>query len=133
MHNPAADGSRIRSFRDLVVWQLGKSLAVAVYRATTAFPAAERFGLAAQMRRAAVSVPSNLAEGWARNHRREFANFAGISLGSLAELETQIEIAQECRILAPDVADRLLRDALRLRMLLLRLRTSLESGPRSAA
>ena len=64
-----------------------------VYQATRSFPAEERFGLSQQMRRAAVSVPSNIAEGAARNGKREFANFVGIARGSLSELETQCLIA----------------------------------------
>ncbi len=122
----------VRTFRDLVVWNLGKTLAVDVYRATAGFPPAERFGLASQLRRAAVSVPSNIAEGWARNHRKEFANFVGIALGSLAELETQLEIAKETLILNKDLADRHLREAGHIRFLLLRLNSSLKT-PDTAA
>ena len=64
-----------------------------VYRCTACFPDVERYGLSAQMRRAAVSIPSNIAEGAARNSRGEFLQFLGITCGSIAELETQIELA----------------------------------------
>jgi four helix bundle protein len=84
----------VRSFRDLEVWQLGMNLAEAVYRCTADLPKNETFGLSAQMRRAAVSVPSNIAEGQARSSSKEFLQFISISLGSLAELETQLEIAR---------------------------------------
>lgn len=83
----------VKSFRDLEVWQLGLDLAETVYRGTAEFPKSEIYGLAAQMRRAAVSIPSNIAEGSARNSTREFLYFLTVSSGSLAELETQLELA----------------------------------------
>jgi four helix bundle protein len=89
---------RLNSFRDLRVWQLAKSLAVAVYRATEDCPPRERFGLSAQMRAAAVSVPANIAEGYERNNRAEYTQFLGIANGSLQELETHLLIAEELGI-----------------------------------
>jgi four helix bundle protein len=83
----------VKSFRDLDVWRLGLELAETVYRCTARFPKAELFCLTSQMRRAAVSIPSNIAEGRARNSSREFLHFLSISRGSLAELETQLELA----------------------------------------
>src|SRR5579863_8707943 len=83
----------VKSFRDLDVWHLGLELAETVYRCTARFPKAELFCLTSQMRRAAVSIPSNIAEGRARNSSREFLYFLSISRGSLAELETQLELA----------------------------------------
>ena len=83
----------VKSFRDLDVWRLGVELAETVYRVTARFPKAELFGLTSQMRRAAVSIPSNIAEGRARNSSREFLYFLSVSRGSLAELETQLELA----------------------------------------
>ena len=83
----------VKSFRDLDVWHLGLELAETVYRVTARFPKAELFALTSQMRRAAVSIPSNIAEGRARDSTREFLHFLAISRGSLAELETQLELA----------------------------------------
>jgi four helix bundle protein len=83
----------VKSFRDLDVWHLGVELAETVYRVTARFPKSELLALSAQMRRAAVSIPSNIAEGRARDSTREFLHFLAISRGSLAELETQIELA----------------------------------------
>jgi four helix bundle protein len=83
----------VKSFRELDVWHLGVELAETVYRFTARFPKAELFCLTAQMRRAAVSIPSNIAEGRARDTSREFLHFLSISRGSLAELETQLELA----------------------------------------
>ena len=96
----------VESFRDLDVWRLGLELAELIYRCTAQFPKSEVFGLSAQMRRAAVSVPSNIAEGRARNSSRDFLRFLSISRGSLAELETQLELA-----IRLDYADAELRSA----------------------
>lgn len=84
-----------RKHHDLLAWQHGISLVKAIYRLTADFPREEAFGLTNQMRRAAVSVPANLAEGAARNSTREFARFLGIARGSLSELETYVVIARE--------------------------------------
>ena len=83
----------VKSFRDLDVWRLSLDLAEAVYQCTASFPKSELFGLTAQMRWAAVSVPSNIAEGRARSSTKEFLQFLSIALGSLAELETEFELA----------------------------------------
>ncbi len=80
--------------RDLEAWKEAMSLAEAVYAVTAMFPPAELYGLTSQMRRAAVSVPSNISEGAARNSKREFFHFLGVALGSLAELETQIILSE---------------------------------------
>lgn len=77
----------------LDAWKFGIQLAKAVYQLTGDFPAEERYGLAQQMRRAAVSVPSNIAEGAGRNGAKEYLNFIGITRGSLAELDTQLQLA----------------------------------------
>lgn len=76
----------------LEAWKFAMQLAKAVYELTADFPAEERYGLSQQMRRAAVSIPSNIAEGAGRNGAKEFLNFIGISRGSLAELETQLQL-----------------------------------------
>lgn len=86
---------KILGFRDLEVWQLGKRIALEVYRATKHFPSDERFGLVLQMRRSAVSIASNIAEGFNRKSRAEYRQFLHIALGSCAELETQAEIARD--------------------------------------
>lgn len=85
----------IRSFRDLRIWTKGIELVKKIYKITHTFPKEELFGLTSQLRRAAVSIPSNVAEGHIRNHQKEFKQFLFISLSSLAELETQLIIAKE--------------------------------------
>ena len=99
---------KIRNFRDLDVWQLGKKIVVAVYQGTRSIPADERFGLTAQMRRAAVSIPSNIAEGFNRFGNKEYRQFLHIALGSCAELETQIELGCELGFLKQETAAELL-------------------------
>ncbi len=83
-----------QSFKDLVVWQRSIELTVAVYQLTAAFPDSERFGLTNQMRRASVSVASNIAEGYGRSTKGEYVQFLGHARGSCSELETQIVIAK---------------------------------------
>ncbi|MFG0327558.1 MAG: four helix bundle protein [Phycisphaerales bacterium JB037] len=83
----------IRSYRDLAAWQNARDLAIAVYRMTTAFPADERFGLVTQMRRSAVSIAANIAEGYGRGRALDYARFLRMARGSLFELESHAEIA----------------------------------------
>lgn len=83
----------IRSFRDLRVWQAAMDLVEQIYRLTQAFPKHEIYGLASQMQRAAVSIPSNIAEGQTRGYTKEYLHHLAIARASLAELQTQLEIA----------------------------------------
>ncbi len=92
--------SSFKSYRDLEVWQKGIQLAKAIYQLTMSFPSEERFGLTNQMRRAAVSIPSNIAEGHARLSTAEFQRFLAIAMGSVAELETQIILSTELDFLS---------------------------------
>jgi four helix bundle protein len=87
--------NEIRSYKDLVAWQKSMDLVTAVYRVSQGFPKEEIFGLVSQIRRAAVSVPSNIAEGHARTSKKEFQYFLSNARGSLAELETQLTIAHQ--------------------------------------
>ena len=89
-----------RSYRDLEVWKRSIALVKDIYEATFQFPSAENFGLVLQMRRAAVSIPSNIAEGQFRNSTKEFRQFLSIALGSAAELETQLIIANQVNYLS---------------------------------
>lgn len=85
----------VRSYRELKVWQKGIELVKMVYGLTQGFPKSETYGLASQMQRAAVSVPSNIAEGQGRQHTGEFRQFLHIAIGSAAELDTQLVVAVE--------------------------------------
>ena len=98
----------INSFKDLTVWQKAFALVVKVYKYTENFPTQERYGLVSQMRRSAVSIVSNIAEGHRRSSRKDYANFLANSLGSAAELETKILISKELKFLSPTQTKKLL-------------------------
>lgn len=92
----------IKSYKDLLIWQKGVVLVTQVYTLTANFPKAEIYGITDQMRRAAVSVPSNIAEGFGRNTRPEMIRFADIAQGSIYELETQVIISRNLDYLSQD-------------------------------
>jgi four helix bundle protein len=118
--------SPVRSYRDLVAWQKSMALVINVYRCTQAFPKAETYGLAAQLRRATVSVPSNIAEGQGRISTGEFKQFLGHARGSLLEVETQITIAQGLGYLPQELCEPLLRQCAEVGRILNGLITSLK-------
>lgn len=95
--------------RDLVAWRKAMALTKDIYEATAVFPRCELYGLVSQIRRAAVSILSNLAEGYGRNSRAELHQFVGVARGSLAELETQIELSRDLGFMTPDQAEALLK------------------------
>lgn len=106
-----------RSYKDLVVWQKGLVLAKLVYQLTKNFPSEEKFGLVAQMRRAAVSIPSNIAEGQARHTTGEFIQFISHAEGSVAELDTQLILSIElkfCRDVGAEAAFELIAELRRM-------------------
>lgn len=83
------------SYKDLHVWQCSFDLSVGIYKLTRDFPPEELYGLSSQLRRASVSVPSNIAEGYGRNTRRDYRNFVAVARGSVLEVQTQLAIAKE--------------------------------------
>ncbi len=97
-----------RTYQDLELWQRSMDLVVECYEATKRFPDREAFGLTSQLQRAAVSVPANVAEGHGRQHRTEFVQHLSIAYGSLAEVETHIQIAQRLTYLSTSDAGKLL-------------------------
>ena len=101
----------ITTYKELIVWQKAVELVNAIYEICDQFPAKERFSLISQMLRAVISIPSNIAEGWGRNHRVEFIRYLSISFGSSCELETQLIICKEqYRTIDYSKADRLLNE-----------------------
>ena len=100
-----------RSYRELIAWQKAMKLVTEIYEATQRFPSEERYGLTNQLRRASVSVPSNIAEGQARFSQKEFHHFLSQARGSLVEIETQLLIARNLKYLPPVKADILLAAA----------------------
>jgi four helix bundle protein len=99
----------LKSYRDLQVWQEAMPLAKDIYQATASFPSEERFGIVNQIRRSAVAIPSNIAEGHARHGRAEFRHYISIAMGSIAELETQLILSKELGYAAGTAVDDFLR------------------------
>jgi four helix bundle protein len=83
----------VKTYRDLMVWQKSMAMVTEIYKVTQSFPRREDYGITSQIRRCAVSIPSNIAEGYGRHSRNEYIRFLQIALGSLFELQTQLEIA----------------------------------------
>jgi four helix bundle protein len=100
-----------RGFRDLRVWKDGMDLVEQVYRLTRDFPKQELYGVTNQLRRAAVSIPSNIAEGQARTHVKEYLQFLSTAKGSLAEVQTQLEIGARLEYLTPKQLEQVLQQA----------------------
>jgi len=98
----------VASYRDLLAWQKAMELITQIYRVSQKFPSEELYGMVSQMRRAAVSIPSNIAEGQGRLTKGEFIQFLGIARGSLLELETQILVAQNLHYLDEPTLENLL-------------------------
>lgn len=92
----------VNSYKDLIVWQKSFHLAILVYQMTISFPREELYALVSQMRRAAVSIPSNIAEGYSRRGKKEYLQFLEIAFGSSAELETQLLLARELNYLSEE-------------------------------
>ena len=117
----------MRNFRELTAWQVAFELARQVYRVTDGLPKTEEYGLKAQMRRACISIPSNLAEGAGRSTRKDFSNFVTIARGSLNELQTQVLLSAELGFLSSTDIDELQAVIERLYALLNGLRNSLNA------
>jgi len=96
------------NYKNLLVWQKSFELCLSIYKITEKYPRFELYGLVSQIRRAAVSVPSNLAEGHSRNHTKEFVHYISISLGSCSELETQLMISKELGYIEENESESLL-------------------------
>ena len=127
LHENCCDGRMpIQSFRDLEAWQLAMTFVSRVYVLTRSFPREELYGLAAQLRRAAVGIPSNVSEGH-QQPTKAFAHYLTIALGSLAEAETQLELAKQLRFAPADDIAPILATAARLRQVLHGLRRSLRT------
>lgn len=126
----SAGKQTIRNYRDLIVWQKAMTLVESVYNLTERFPSDERFGLIAQVRRAAVSVPSNIAEGQARKSTREFIQFISHAEGSLAEVDTQLELSNKLGFCAKEKGAPLFSQIEEVRKMLMSLRGRLNGQAR---
>ena len=120
--------NEIRSYRDLKVWQRSMALAEAAYRLTASYSREEQFGLTSQTRRAAVSIPANIAEGYGRDSRASYVNFLRIAQGSLKELETHLILASRVGLVTPESIAAMLDEADQLGRMLRSLIVSIRSS-----
>ena len=123
----------IKSYQDLNAWQKSMEAAKDIYSLTSKFPSDERFGLISQIRRSAVSIPSNIAEGHARKSRLEFRQFISIALGSLAELETQLILSHRLEFVLKEETEAIMGKLDDIGKMLRGLNKSLASSPKSHA
>jgi four helix bundle protein len=117
----------VKNYRDLHVWQKAMQLTEDIYRTTESFPQRETYALASQLQRAAVSIPSNIAEGHARSSTKDYLRFVCIAQGSLAEAETQLELAQRLGYIQAPELERLLSETNEIGRMLHGLKASLTS------
>ena len=127
--NESSSQQAIRDYKDLHVWQKGMQLAKEIYLLTGKFPSEEKFGLVSQMRRAAVSIPSNIAEGQARNTTGEFVQFISHAEGSAAEVDTQLRLSIELGYYSTNDLEAVFRLLTDVQKMLKRLRYSLTTNP----
>lgn len=116
----------MNNYKELKLWQKSVDLAVRIYEVSTAFPREEIYGLTSQIKRSAVSIPSNIAEGAGRNSPKDFHNFLGISGGSSCELDTQLIIANRVAFLSDEKLETLQRDIIELQKMNFALRKTLK-------
>jgi len=115
----------MNNYKDLSVWKKSMTLVEGIYKLTDSFPDNEKFGLVSQLRRAAVSIPSNIAEGAGRNSNKEFKHFLTISVGSLFEVETQIQIAFRLKFVNEKISENLLKQTSEIQRMMFGLIKSL--------
>jgi len=127
--NESSSQQAIRDYKDLHVWQKGMQLAKEIYLLTGKFPSEEKFGLVSQMRRAAVSIPSNIAEGQARNTTGEFVQSISHAEGSAAEVDTQLRLSIELGYYSTNDLEAVFRLLTDVQKMLKRLRYSLTTNP----
>ena len=114
-----------RTHRDLDVWKKSIDLVTSIYKFTADYPKDEMYGLTSQIRRCAVSIPSNISEGSARTTKKDFSHFLAIALGSVAELETQLIISKNLNYLPDSVLNELMSELISIRRMTLGLRKSI--------
>ena len=117
--------NKVRTHRDLDVWKKSIDLVTLIYKFTANYPKDEMYGLTSQIRRCAVSIPSNIAEGSARTTKKDFSHFLAIALGSVAELETQLIISKNLNYLPDSVLNELMSELISIRRMTLGLRKSI--------
>lgn len=119
----------MHKLEQLKIWSKAINVATEIYKVTTNFPQEEKYGLTSQIRRSAISIPSNIAEGAGRNSSREFVHFLGISSGSSHELHTQLVIAGELKLINKEILASLLKQIDELQRMNYKLQVSLKDKP----
>jgi four helix bundle protein len=117
----------MNSFRELKVWQKAMNLVTSIYSNTSTFPQSEQFGITSQIRRSSVSIPSNIAEGFGRNTKKEFVRFLRISIASLFELQTQLEISKNLNYITFEKFDKIIADSIEIEKMLKALIKSIQN------
>jgi four helix bundle protein len=117
----------MKTHKDLDVWIKSIDLVTGIYKETNSFPKSELYGLTSQVRRSAVSIPSNIAEGAARTSTKEFSYFLSITLGSIAELETQLMISRNLNYIQSEIFDLLEKEIISIRKMTLGLKKSIDN------
>ena len=117
----------MNNFRELKVWQKAMNLVTNIYTSTSNFPQNEQFGITSQIRRSSVSIPSNIAEGFGRNTKNEFVRFLRISIGSLFELQTQLEISKNLKFITTEKFDNMLSESIEIEKMLKALIKSIQN------
>lgn len=115
----------MHNFKNLKVWQKSVDLAVKIYQVTSDFPVSEKFGITSQMRRASVSIPSNITEGTAKSSSKSFANSLEISLGESFELETQMIIAERVSLISSDITQEMASDISEIQRMIVGFKSTL--------
>ncbi len=126
---PTETETTLRSFTDLNAWKQGHQLVLGIYQATSNFPSTENFGLTSQIRRCAVSITSNIAEGFSRNTKKEKDQFYSIALGSLTELQNQLIIAKDVGYISPGLFQQIAHQTIETKKLVHGLMKSSKSKP----
>jgi len=117
----------MKTYREIICWQKAIELVKSIYKITSDFPQSEQFGLTSQLRRAAISIPSNIAEGFGRGSNKEFKRFLDISRGSLFELQTQILIAKELEFINKETYDKIFEQSREVERILVGFMKSLKT------
>lgn len=117
----------MHNFKELKVWQKAVDLAVKIYTITKSFPSEEKFGLVSQLRKAGVSIPSNIAEGCAKTSSKSFVNSLEVSLGESFDLETQMMISERVGILDPEISKEMAADLMEVQRMIMGFKNSIES------
>jgi len=119
----------IRNFKTLLIWQRSRSLVKTIYEITSTFPTNEKYGLASQLQRASISIPSNIAEGCGRNSEKDLARFLDIAIGSNCEVETQIYLSLDLGFINEKDSEKIIEEITQIRKMIIGFKSTLKPKP----